>query len=293
MLWENLREEEFEEAIKSSGGLCVIPLGCLEKHGQHLPVGTDFLETMHIVNAAAALEKVVVFPLGAWAGEVSCFHAFSNPGKARLLGCIGISQNLLLNILSEVCEEIARNGFNKILIVNGHGGNTAMVKHFLRMQSYESKEYATLSTFAFAFRDIEPKNLLKIIERRRKDFPQVSEDDMETLRHFAKTGTGGGHADIRETSLMLSYNESLVATDRYGAEDGSSTGKMDRLERAGVDTVNLWLSDFPNSYEAIAPHGASVRIGDAMTKICAERLANIFKLIKEDTACLEAAKMGK
>jgi len=30
-----------------------------------------------------------------------------------------------------------------------------------------------------------------------------------------------------------------------------------------------------------------------MTKICAERLANIFKLIKEDTACLEAAKMGK
>lgn len=41
MLWQNLREEEFEGAIERSGGLCVLPIGCLEKHGQHLPVGTD------------------------------------------------------------------------------------------------------------------------------------------------------------------------------------------------------------------------------------------------------------
>ena len=34
MLWENLREEEFEGAIKRSGGLCVMVLGCLEKHGR-------------------------------------------------------------------------------------------------------------------------------------------------------------------------------------------------------------------------------------------------------------------
>ena len=44
MKWEYLREEEFEEAIERCGGLCVIPLGCLEKHGQHLPVGTDSLK---------------------------------------------------------------------------------------------------------------------------------------------------------------------------------------------------------------------------------------------------------
>ena len=43
MRWEDLREEEFEDAIAASKGLCVLPLGCLEKHGQHLPVGTDGL----------------------------------------------------------------------------------------------------------------------------------------------------------------------------------------------------------------------------------------------------------
>ena len=44
MKWENTREEEFKDAIKRSGGLCVMALGCLEKHGEHLPVGTDSLK---------------------------------------------------------------------------------------------------------------------------------------------------------------------------------------------------------------------------------------------------------
>ena len=50
MLWENLREEEFEDAIERSGGVCVMVLGCLEKHGQHLPVGTDSLKGDAIVK---------------------------------------------------------------------------------------------------------------------------------------------------------------------------------------------------------------------------------------------------
>ena len=37
MYWEYLREEEFKEAIEESKGLCVVPVGCMEKHGQHLP----------------------------------------------------------------------------------------------------------------------------------------------------------------------------------------------------------------------------------------------------------------
>ena len=59
MLWEKLREEEFENAIERSGGVCIIPMGCLEKHGQHLPVGTDHLETESIIEAALKKEEAV------------------------------------------------------------------------------------------------------------------------------------------------------------------------------------------------------------------------------------------
>ena len=86
MLWENLREEEFENVIKESKGVCIVPIGCLEKHGQHLPVGTDYIEAMTIVKAAAEIEDAVIFPVGAWFGEVSCFHSFSDPKSARVRG---------------------------------------------------------------------------------------------------------------------------------------------------------------------------------------------------------------
>ena len=170
MRWELLREEEFTKAIKKSSGLCILPIGCLEKHGQHLPVGTDYLETMSIIDSALEVEDAVLFPTGAWLGEVSCFHACKDPEEKRLRGCVSIKQETLLKILGELCDEIGRNGFNKVLIVNGHGGNTAMLKHFLRMQSYESKPYATLLTSAFAFSAIEPKRLIKTVRQNKKSF---------------------------------------------------------------------------------------------------------------------------
>ena len=62
MKWEYLREEEFAGAIESSGGLCVMCLGCMEKHAQHLPVGTDSLKGDKIVELAAERAGVVMFP---------------------------------------------------------------------------------------------------------------------------------------------------------------------------------------------------------------------------------------
>ena len=291
MLWEYLREEEFDTAIARSGGLCVIPVGCLEKHGQHLPMGTDYFEATDICRAASLAEEVVIFPTGAWLGEVSCFHAIKNPSAARLSGCIGIKQETLLNVLSELCDEIHRNGFRKILLVNGHGGNTAMLRHFLRMQTYEEKAYATLMTSAFAFRDIDPKRLYNTVLTRKKDFAYLTSDDVKTLERYSKSGTGGGHADIRETSLVMTRDEGLVAEDRYEAECGLSNHRTDHLTELGIESANSWLASHPASYEAYPPYGASRAIGRAMLSVCAERLAKIFKTIKEDEDCVRSAAL--
>lgn len=288
MIWEKLREEEFEDAIERSAGLCVIPLGCLEKHGQHLPVGTDYMEAIHITETAAKIEDAVIFNPGAWLGEVSCFHAFKDPRAKRLRGCIAIKQETLIRVLEELCDEIARNGFTKILIVNGHGGNDALLKHFLRVQSYDEKNYATMLTSAYAFSAIDPKKLYGTVTSRKKDFPYLTDEDISVLLKFKESGTGGGHADIRETSIIMSYDSKLVATDKYEAESGASTHIMDKFIESGVECTNLWLANYPNSYCALPPHGASEEIGKAMTQVCAERLAAIFKLVKESDAPLEA-----
>ena len=118
-------------AIEKSGGLCILPLGCLEKHGPHEPLGTDFFIAKEIVELAAELEDVMVFPTGAWLGDMVGIHG--NPRRIEINhGTISLNPHTLLTVLEELCDEIARNGFRKILIINSHGGNIAMLNYFLR-----------------------------------------------------------------------------------------------------------------------------------------------------------------
>ena len=100
MLWQDLREEEFEDAIKRSKGLCVLPMGCLEKHAQHLPVGTDYYTSALVARLAAEIEDAVVFPVGFWMGDVSGYHSQKNVTKNH--GGIGIKTQTLLRTMEEL-----------------------------------------------------------------------------------------------------------------------------------------------------------------------------------------------
>ena len=60
--WEELTAPDFIRAITLSGGTCVLPFGIIEKHGPHLPLGTDLLDVRHAVLHAAEQEYSVVFP---------------------------------------------------------------------------------------------------------------------------------------------------------------------------------------------------------------------------------------
>ena len=149
MKWEYLREEEFPGAIERSGGLCVMCLGCLEKHGQHLPVGTDSLKGDKIVELAAERTGVVMFPTTMWLGDIVSSHAVADPKAMGKYGFIGMNPHTLLTVLEELCDEIARNGFRKILLCNSHGGNSGLIQYFLRSQCYKKKNYATMSCNAY------------------------------------------------------------------------------------------------------------------------------------------------
>ena len=212
MKWEYLREEEFKQAIEKSGGLCVMCLGCMEKHGQHLPVGTDSLAGDKIVELAAERAGVVMFPTTMWLGDVVSSHAVSAPETMGKRGFIGINPHTLLTVLEELCDEIARNGFTKILLVNCHGGNIALLNHFLRCQSYEFKPYATMSTFAFSFPDMETQKLISTLTLRKDEFPYITKDDIETLKRYAKTGYEGIYNVyiMDETHTILACGASAV-----------------------------------------------------------------------------------
>ena len=60
--WLYTTSENFTALREASADTCVIPMGCIEKHGLHLPLGTDTIQASHIVWEASKIEPVCVFP---------------------------------------------------------------------------------------------------------------------------------------------------------------------------------------------------------------------------------------
>src|SRR3981081_1916804 len=114
--WEELTGGDFIKAIEKAQGTCVLPFGILEKHGPHLPLGTDLLNVRHASLEAAHKEYAVVFPQY-YFGQI--FEAKHEPGT------VAYSARLQLDLLQETVDEMARNGCKKVMIANGNGGNTS------------------------------------------------------------------------------------------------------------------------------------------------------------------------
>jgi creatinine amidohydrolase len=123
--WEELTAGDFRSAIQQSQGACLLPFGILEKHGPHLPLGTDLLNVRYAALHAADQEYAVVFP-EYYFGQI--FEARHEPGT------IAYSRQMQLALLQETTDEMARNGCKKVIIVNGHGGNESLLPFFAQSQ---------------------------------------------------------------------------------------------------------------------------------------------------------------
>lgn len=82
MEWLKLTAPDFDEACKRSRFLCILPFGCIEKHGEHLPLGTDSYVAEALSKAAAEVEPAVVFPV---------VHFFENAAAMPFPGAIAVN----------------------------------------------------------------------------------------------------------------------------------------------------------------------------------------------------------
>ncbi len=288
MNWEFLRSDEMNAAIERSGGLCILPIGCTERHGPHMPLGTDSLEVKAHVELAATMEDVVIFPTAMWLGDMVGVHGMD---KERNHGAISLNPHTILTILEELCDEIARNGFRKILIVNCHGGNSSVLDYFLRAQGYKNKNYATMKTNSYDKVVSKADQIYAHFMEHREEYPMLTDHDMEVLKSFAERegGFGGGHADFMETAWIMGAYPGLIAEDRFELENGYSTGRSKHLQELGVSVTRQWAADYPYAYSGHPSTGCTETIGQAFNLYCAKRLAKIFKVLKEDEECVRIA----
>lgn len=290
MNWEHLREDEFEQAVETTGGLCVIPLGCLERHGAHSPVGTDCIKAIAIAEEAASMEEVMVFPAGMWLGDVFGVHSVKDPYPIKKAGYIAMNPRTCLDVLEQLCDEIARNGFRKILFLNSHGGNIPMLAFFLRMQEYNRKPYATMVTDVRDKSMKNPTRFYEMVSQNREEYPMLTDEDMEVLKGWAEKGSyGGGHADFSEVASVMGVYPELIATDRLDVDPDMKLGRSDYLKEMGISVVSAWDADHPSTMNGYTPYGVSQTIGQAMNTCAARLLAKKFKVLKEDEECVKIA----
>ena len=281
MLWTEILSGDFEKAVEESKGVCGLVVGCIEHHGRHLPLGQDVYHAAGVTELAAKREPIVLFP-HMYFGE--------KQGAGEFKGTVMFSSKLMFDILTESCEEIARNGFKKIVLINGHGGNNAMLNNFTRSVLHDKKDYMV---FTYMVTKSWPKvqEILDMIAAGdTRYFSELTDEDIAVLQNYVDNHTASGHGDLMETAMTLGCRPDLVDMSRVNDVDGRSTHHLDHLTKLGLSTHFDWMSSYPNSLSSDAHDGNNERIGRAVLDFAADRMAQAFKVLKEDTVCEEYHK---
>jgi creatinine amidohydrolase len=250
--WDELTASDWSTALEKSKRTCILPMGILEKHGPHCPLGTDLITVREWSARAAKKEYAVVFP-DFFFGQI--YEAMHQPGA------FAPPAGLVLDVLQATCDEIARNGFEKILIVNGHGGNGHLIPYFIQTQLQKQRPYAV-----FLY-----------------DPAPDSAFNREMLKLRKTDPANDGHAGEEETSVMLSLRPELVKQNYAGNESGLN---QKRLPLPGAYTAVWWYAAFPNHYAGDGSAG-SVKLGKFITDHEVDQIARTIRLIKEDRKTLE------
>jgi creatinine amidohydrolase len=247
--WEELSAAEFRDAITRAQSTCLLPIGIMEKHGPHLPLGNDLLNVRYIALNAAQQEYAVVFP-EYYFGQIA--EAKHEPGT------VAYSRRLQLELLQETTDEMARNGCKKIIIVNGHGGNNSLLPFFAQTQLDSPHDYVVY---------------VQGIARSAPGEPAHKSDRSTDM-----------HAGESETSVSMIARPDLVHLDRAKLESGADQGRLKALPE-GLYTGIWWYARFPNHY---AGDGAvaSRELGDFEAKTWINTVVQAIKAVKADQESL-------
>lgn len=246
-LWEELTAPDFAQAISRSGGTCLLPFGILEKHGPHLPLGTDLLDVRYATLRAAEQEYAIVFP-EYYFGQI--FEAKHQPGT------IAYSSRVQLELLQETTDEMARNGCKKVIIVNGHGGNQHLLPYFAQSQLDIAHDYVV---YVFGLVETPPGG------------PQ-------------KKTSVDMHAGESETSTVLITRPDLVHMDRAASQSGADQARLHFPEN--LYTAIWWYARFPNHYSGEGA-AAARELGHYQMDNWIKAIVGSIKAVKADQSSLK------
>ena len=183
--WPELRELAGRDDI-----VIVIPTATLEDHGHHLPIDTD----VRLIEAIArgAIEqfndqheaKAMLFP--------TAVHGYT-PHHMDFPGTVSLRWNVFVESLLDCGRSLCRHGFDRILLLNGHGSNAPLVDIAARLINVEHRGAVCMASTLYL----------------------TTRESRDVLERTRTSGQGGmSHACELETSLYLAIEPALVQMDK-------------------------------------------------------------------------------
>src|SRR5690349_11710501 len=163
----------------------VLPLGATEQHGPHLPAGTDFFTVEHLARASAerASSEVAI--------TVAPALPFGSSDHHLIFGAtLSLRTETYYRVLTDLLRSLVTDGFRRVFLLNGHGGNHELAE--------------------LAARDIALELPIRIAAASYWTIAWDALIDLQAHRGCRLPG----HAGIFETSMMLSLRPELVAPER-------------------------------------------------------------------------------
>jgi creatinine amidohydrolase len=244
--WHDAAELDAERTV------ALIPVAALEQHGPHLPLDTDAFLVTRVVEAAAkrarAGEPVLVTPT---------IFAGSSEHHMEFAGTVSLRPETLAAVVRDVCSSLARHGFRRLLIVNGHGGNRAVLAGAVQSLGFEAP--VCLSTL---------------------DYWTLAADVVAKLRESPAGGMA--HACEFETSLMLHLRPESVRMELIAREIPEPRFSLERLDlfRQGPLGANWSTHELSTSGVLGAPDLATAEKGRAFFEACVSGLAGLIEELR-------------
>jgi creatinine amidohydrolase len=218
--WGRMTAEALRRSAEA-GAIVIVPVASIEQHGPHMPTVTDTLLAGEVARRAAAKvhdrQPVVVTPT-VWSGLSEHHMAFG--------GTLTLDFATFHALLRGIARSIVRDGFRRVLLLNGHGGNTAALRTIVDELTFELEGRFATCTYWDAAADA----FARILERQ----------------------TNVRHAGEAEASMVMALSPDLVDRSRLAE---AAAGQSPRPSVLAIGAFHRWQS--------FAERSRSGALGDA------------------------------
>jgi len=208
--------------------LLVLPVGAIEQHGPHLPVGTDYLTVEYLAREAANQAQQEIPILIAPTLPFGSSHHHLSFG-----GTMSLSTETYYRTLLDLGESMIISGFRSLVLLNGHGGNHELIQLVARDLAIKHKiKFAAMSYWTVAW-----DALIEVGAHKQSNLP--------------------GHAGSFETSEIMALRPELVREPRPH-RDGVTDSDPQSFYTAYRDERHQWLEKI-NGYTDSPDQGDAER----------------------------------